>query len=71
MQNISFDKASTLSNLAWSEWTERLVAEIMIVLKIIQRITNTHFVLSKMKLSGICQSTTIHKIMKRYCFLVL
>ena len=53
MQNISCDKALTLSNLAWSEWTERLVIEIIIIVNVILLIMNAHSVLSKMKLSNI------------------
>ena len=68
MQNISCDKALTLLNLAWSEWTERLVIEIIIIVNVILLIMNAHSVLSKMKLSNIYQSTTIHRITKRYAF---
>ena len=68
MQNISCDKALTLSNLAWSEWTERLVIEIIIIVNVILLIMNAHSVLSKMKLSNIYQSTTIPRITKRYAF---
>lgn len=70
MQNISCDKALTLSNLAWSEWTERLVIEIIIIVNVILLIMNAHSVLSKMKLSNISKYHNSQDN-EKICFLVL